>query len=67
MEHRKIKERVFLISDKTIFKKDVNNSSIQSIERAFIILEALAIANGEAKGITELSKITGLSKLLFIE
>lgn len=51
-----------MTSSQTIKKKDVNSSSVQSIERAFIILEALALSNGEGKGITELSKITKLSK-----
>lgn len=50
-----------MINNLTI-EKDDDKSSVRSIERAFIIMEALAANGGEAKGITELSSITKLSK-----
>lgn len=43
-------------------KVDDDKSSVRSIERAFMLMEALATNGGEAKGITELSSITKLSK-----
>lgn len=39
-----------------------DKSSVRAIERAFVIMEALASNGCEAKGITELSSITKLSK-----
>ncbi|NYB74761.1 IclR family transcriptional regulator [Sedimentibacter hydroxybenzoicus DSM 7310] len=56
-----MKEGVYLIKNSIIENTD-DKSSIRSIERAFIIMEALATNGGEAKGITELSNITKLSK-----